>query len=1062
MYSGFHLKKDQPAQTYVLAQAKNTAGNKGIVVNKTAIPDAGNFETTALHTDATGSKTARFSSAPQGNVAYHNGKESLIWGGEEHRCAGLINYDPNGTFSYDYSEQISNTKDDAQNVAVLHTVAGGIDTNTKLLLHLDNNITDSSGAPHTVTNNNVTFDAGVKVFGTHSALLNGTTAYLTVPDHADFDFSGGIFTVENRFRSGAALTDYNSIFYQQTYIESVAFTLGASEISAGDTITGKVSAKTAIVDYVDVTGGTWVGGDAAGTIYVHTLSGVFQNEIVTVGGVDSATIAGDFSYHGLNYINFFVDSSGVVWAIVHECYGAGTDVISLSTSTGIIAAAGWYHIELTESGDDWYVFVNGIQRAYVSDSSRAKNYIGVVQIGKDNSGFGKGYRDEIRISKVARHTSDFEVPTEAYSTNTLSAYLKVKSNRPLKAIKLYPKTINTETSDVASVYYWDGAQYVLCTNIVDGTRPGTISLAQAGTISFNSTIDVAKVKYDTGTLVYIYKVYISAVAATTSIYYVTVDAPFQGIKNIWSGETFAPVVCKKYNGTTFLNYTVEVNDFFTDSYADLSSLGTSHYLLLGFEKPQQALQFYFVAGKGNTAAALATVDYGDGAGFTSVGSYTDWDGTQEGTKSFSKTGVISFAGLDKSKEYKQTIDGEGPYYYYKIHFSAALSANVNIFYIAGMENPDVLLPYDFSIDFQNRLLLCSNDADGSEVRISAENTPDVYNGSDSTILNFGGANKLVAGKSVFNRLGSYVYDYTILTKHTETWLLDGYAVSGEGQFTKKRLSERIGCCAPETMCVCEAGLVEEETVKISSTAITWLSYAGPVAFMAGRLVLIKGIEPYFDRNDSRCVNYSYIDKSFGFYDSLNKIYNLLIPSGSGQTTPNAWLMYDILRDKWSRKVPPIYPSCAFPVRDTNGAEYIYLGFSNGYMQRNEYGTTFDGTAITQSVTFSDLLANDSIFEDIRLDFLKLICKAKNTGTAVSISVYHRANADESWTALTSVPMYDTGKRVVKHLQRLNKIGIGHELKFSVTTSDKADGAELIAAGLMYHIERIDTTLGVGK
>jgi hypothetical protein len=71
-----------------------------------------------------------------------------------------------------------------------------VDVDTKLLLHLDNNVTDSENIPKTVTNNNVLFSSSIKKFGSHSASFNGSTAYLSIPDSDDFDFVNGDFTVE--------------------------------------------------------------------------------------------------------------------------------------------------------------------------------------------------------------------------------------------------------------------------------------------------------------------------------------------------------------------------------------------------------------------------------------------------------------------------------------------------------------------------------------------------------------------------------------------------------------------------------------------------------------------------------------------------------------------------------------------------------------------------------------------------------------------------------------------------------------------------------------------------
>ena len=56
----------------------------------------------------------------------------------------------------------------------------------------------------------------------------------------------------------------------------VYFDSGSEEPSPGDTLSGATSGVTAVVHRVDVHTGTWVGGDAAGVIYVKTESGQFD------------------------------------------------------------------------------------------------------------------------------------------------------------------------------------------------------------------------------------------------------------------------------------------------------------------------------------------------------------------------------------------------------------------------------------------------------------------------------------------------------------------------------------------------------------------------------------------------------------------------------------------------------------------------------------------------------------------------------------------------------------------------------------------------------------------
>ena len=69
------------------------------------------------------------------------------------------------------------------------------DIYNKLLLHLDNNVTDEAGK--TITNSSVTFSDTVKKLGTHSAYFSGSaSSYLSTPFVDDFKFGTGDFTID--------------------------------------------------------------------------------------------------------------------------------------------------------------------------------------------------------------------------------------------------------------------------------------------------------------------------------------------------------------------------------------------------------------------------------------------------------------------------------------------------------------------------------------------------------------------------------------------------------------------------------------------------------------------------------------------------------------------------------------------------------------------------------------------------------------------------------------------------------------------------------------------------
>ena len=92
--------------SYVLVQAENSAGATRVYQNRTAVGGTANFQDTGssgLLLDvngadyfadnsgaAGGSIQGRFSDAPQSNIAYCNGKESMIFGGDEQRIAAAF------------------------------------------------------------------------------------------------------------------------------------------------------------------------------------------------------------------------------------------------------------------------------------------------------------------------------------------------------------------------------------------------------------------------------------------------------------------------------------------------------------------------------------------------------------------------------------------------------------------------------------------------------------------------------------------------------------------------------------------------------------------------------------------------------------------------------------------------------------------------------------------------------------------------------------------------------------------------------------------------------------
>jgi len=1057
--NGFHFRKEQPAESHVLVQAYNAGLTASQVFqNTTAVPGQGNFSGTELHADGTGAGKGRFSDTPGGYLAYCNGAESCLWGGDESPIGAFINYAPDNDFSYDYTKALLNTKTDSQNVATLYRVTESADANTMLLLHLDNNVTDSSPTTiHTVTNNNATFSTSNKVFGTHGAVFNGTTAYLSVPDNADFDFSAGAFTLDARVRP-TSLAVNNSLYYQKTDVLKVAFTSGGTyEIEVGDTVTGHTSSATAIVDYVDKTSGTWAGGDAAGDLYVHTQTGTFEAENLDVGAnEDVATIAEDTADAGDNYIHWYIDTNGAVKLLIHECYGAGSDVVSLSTANSVISANTFYHIELVESASDWYIFVDGIQQVYANDASRAKNYISVVQIGYDNTNYFTGNIDEYRVSNSARHVGNFELPSTAYGAATYRTYIYLGAIMPLDGFKAYIGTANT-TAGTMSVDYWGSSGWTAVSSLSDGTAASGKPLAQTGSVTFTSTATTARASIIKGLQLYWYRVSITELDTTTTLSHVTVSVPFQDAKDIWDGIGRNILSFQKYDNSTYNDGTLAVFENVYDTgypgtFIELDSLATTDYLVFGFGEQMMGISIHLGTGAVNTTAnTVAAVYYGNGDDWTTVGTITD--GTSEGGISFAKNGIISWTPPSSELEFKQEVAKTLPLYHYKIQFTQALSGDVKLYFVYGIPAQKDVGAYKFPAMGHGRLWLCGDQKeDKNKAILTAYETSNVFNGSDTTTFYFGSNSTLTAAAPISNQFGSTFYNIMLFWKDNEVWRVIG---NGPEDWVKKSLSSIIGCPAPLTIQVINTP--PEMANVLGEESVVWQGADG-VYITDGRNIipLHNDIEDYFDNINSHAINRDKTGDSVGFYDESKKEYHWLFANGTS-TTLNKELVYSFKKPGWFEidRGTEKYLQAGFSVMDTDGNKYQYGMIDTGYMERLEYGTDFDGTDITHTFQTGDIaLHKDEPNVQTTFRGAKLVMVAKDT-TSNEITLTHYGDTKSSGTDLTLSPAND-GYRIAKPGISAAKGSYNyHGFKFVMITDDEDIGFEPVFLVVKYMPTRED-------
>jgi hypothetical protein len=1051
--NAFHFNK--PSETHILAQAYNTGLTASKVYeNKAAPPAAGDFETTALWTDTAGAGVGRFSEAPNGCVAYCNGVDTCLWAGDEDDAAAFINFDPNGSFLYDYTNKVENTLDDSENIALLYTVGNGIDAATGLMLALDNNVTDTSPTTaHTVTNNNVTFSTTEKAFGTHGAVFNGTNAYLSVAlatpgtADADFDATDGTLTVDLRAKF-TNFTGYNVLYYQKTDLTKISFDTGAHAPVAGEIIHGNTSTATGIVDYVDVSGG-WAGA-GTGTIYMHTVTGTWQNaEVIhdpsnnaVANTTSTASDAGD------NYIKIFTNPGGTLSIVVYECYGAGSAVVSVTSGFALTAGVR-YHLEFVENGNSWYIFVDGQLKQTGTDASRAKAYISPVLIGYDDAAFLVGSIDEYRVSTSARHTANFTPPAAAYSTATNVAHVYVASIRPLKGIKPYVKVANASAAAVTGVT-WGASGWTALTITADNTATGGATLAKTGTITFTSTVDTSKLKYIEGRLLYFYWFSFTGIDATTSLYHCTVDAPFQKILDYWDGVERTVDACFKYT-TTYEDTTLNVYQDSYDtadatSYMNLSSMSAysspNNCVILGFFEKMAVFNIGVPSDRTNsTAATIMSIDYWNGSSFATVGAITD--GTSEGGISLAKSGMVSFT--PPTAVFESTVSNNStPLYYYRIRWDQAMDASVGIYYVAGIPDQIKIRGYKFPLYSQDRLMLCNNmDGKRNSVKISSQDTSQVLNGSDSMEFEFGGTEELTAGCSIFAMYGNSLYTISLVFKDQEQWGL----VNTGTEWRRYQISDK-GCAAPLTL----------DTVTVPSTSETqqnqnrgfaiWATSDG-VYISDGRhpVNVSNEIRDLFDQKSTIHVNLDAIKSWSGKVNKSKMEYSLKLALNSA-TILDYEIVLDLRRWKWYAVDRTHDLQCSVDVTDAYGNFHHYGFIEDGYMERLDYGNTFDGHNIVSTLYLGDFPLNEGDFLiETSIDSAILVM---TTSTTNDPTVTHYIDTATSGTDYT-IDASNTDKRLAFPVTIINSIpGIMHSFKMVVTSNDAACAFKPLMLIVWYH------------
>lgn len=921
--SGIHYAKSQPAESHVLYQATDVDGANGLLKHSTtAIPNTTAFNATTFYTEATGHSVGKFAIAPDDCVAYCNSKESLVYGGSEFRIGIFYNKDFENTISYDYSDVLNENLNVAASQAQLYPSTNTIDANVVTLLHFDNDVVDSStSATKTWTNSNVTFDDTDKVFGTHSAVFNGTNAQITTPDHADFNFSSGFWTIDTRLKV-TNLSDTRPIFSLETdannYLHLGVETNGALSLII---YAGGVAALLLTTNASIITANTWyhvVFTEIGSAYYIYV-----DNLLVGY----APTISRAANYTGTPTIGYF--SVGAKWfagkmdefriskiARYPNGFFIKPTVAYGSTADTIC------HIGVTRAiqGIKFYVATANTNTATVTGYYwNGSGYVAVSSLVDGTASAGK----TLAVTGSVTFTSTVTTAKPSLLFNNMAYWYIFVFNNLSSGTKIYYATVDAPIQPIVDL--WDG--------------------------------ELRKC--------------VSAQKLVSNVYTPLVSGVY---------TDFTPNIIENEWVDGFADTYIDLNGLDGADNADISYLvfgftekicGIQLSIANGYANTDtNNIIAYGQYWSGSGWEYINTLNAGEVVGTPLTDGTCSLTSTTS-SGSLAKSGTISWPPITKA-QHLYSVANELPLYYYRFWFTKDIAVPIRLYGVLGIPQPETIDGYKFPVTWQNRLGLCTNvGKQKNELLLGAPNSVCTFNGKDSVKLYIGDNSEFTAAGSLFSRYGASIYESLVITKANSVFILDG---SEPKNYVVYQTAENFGCPAGETFKMCDLGY--ELASGLNKHVLIWQTASGVVLFDGNSIMPIsKDINNLFDPNSSDHINFAKLDKSTGFFDPNEKGYHWCFMGGSS-TVINREFVYDLVRKKWFEvdRTSGKYLTCGFTTQDTTKRKYVYAGTDADNVYRLENGTDFDGTVITYTLRTGDKPLSKSIMDVTKIRRFKIPMK----------------------------------------------------------------------------------------
>jgi hypothetical protein len=1084
--NGFHFRKDQPAESHIFVQ-----GNYFTVPwllksdNTTAIPNQDTFCATTSAQLLENTNAVLFSEAPNGAMCAMNGAVNRIWAGNEDRCGQFIVYDPAGSFWYDYTDKVNNTLSDAANVATMHSAAGTVDSSTKLLIHAGEanhtagtSIIDSETSAKTITaHGNAQVDTSQAKFGTGSVAFDGTNSYLSLADSADWYMGTGAFTIDFWWKPNGS-TNPQGLFQQTVDTNNwvvciyvpISSVLGQLSISvkSGGSLTVNVSYVAGIID------GAWNhialirgwGGDANKWAWAinGTLAYAADTNVNPWPDLAAAFEIGRYYNYGTttySYLKGWIDefriSKGVArWTAnflpSSSAYGTAdtTNVYigSVRPIQGVKFYVGTANTNASvASGYEWTGAAWSPLTLYDGTSAT-----GGKSLGKTGEIIFNSTVTTSKVKAVKRSVAYFyQFVFTTLTTGTTVYYCTLDA--PMQAV--------TDIWDGVGRYCLqcfqsDGTSYTdLTTNVAPSTTSNPKAYQAASDMTYaqlgGQTVSqclycgfserVLGIEWSLPDALYTN----NSLPSTMDFIDGTVDPTAQLIFTS-TGSAYAMVASVTITSGSWAGGDAAGKFLITGWNGQPFDIGAgTHVYYQSFVTVAEATS----QPVSPVSPATVSIYYWNGSAWVSVGNVDD--STATGGISLSHSGLMTWAPPAENIEFKTAIANDYEFYYYKVSWDTTLASDVRVDNIGGITVQKTLRPYRFSVLWQNRLWMFNDQADRKNTGIcSSYGTNCVFNGDDFYEMEFGDAKELICGDSLFSRYGSNIYDNMILCKRGATYLIDGY---GPSTWTIYTISDKVGCLAPLTMKRCDMSF--EVAAGMTKHVLMWRS-ARAIEFFDGNTIapVTDDIKNFFDPTSSDYIDPTIYDVSLesGCYDEINFGYHWIFTNINGK---QEW-EYSLRYKKWFQvnRGTGKALTCGFNVQDTNGDTFLFGGTADGFIERLENGTTFDGNALVHTFWFGDILLAKTGDYVCTLRHVKLFAKAKNISSA-TVAVTHYADTASTGESLAAISQVDATHRLYQAKHSIGMDAVLHSLRYDITTNDEVIGFEPLMVSGLYEVKRED-------